>query len=395
MMLTLLATAAIAPVQGPVEVPFRIGEDAIILDATVNGKKCSFMFDTGFSGSFVLDDSINIGKPDGQVTLQDFVGSMAAPTVSIKNLKLGESSIKVDHSMSVVMQPVSHMSTSYNTHTDGIMGMESLRDFVVEINVEKRKLILHPRSMDITKRTPDNVKTFLVKMLPTGVNSIKLDVVAKNGKKMRLGFDTGNAFFATTHKDVLQRIGLWGEADAPKFMRSSWVASGPVDSWYKFMSDLTIFGVPVRQSVWSIIDLPSSSAEDDGTVGFQFLKNFNSVLDIERRRVWMENYTGKSGNDPIADIGVSIAFDPRNKRMRVYRVMPSSPAAKAGVQPGDDVLSIDGNELLDVGFRGVEKLLEGEKGTKVKLAISRGGNLQRYEIERDYLINGLPAGTGP
>ncbi|HRF58815.1 MAG TPA: PDZ domain-containing protein [Fimbriimonadaceae bacterium] len=395
-MLTLLAaTALIVTRPNPIEIPFRIGEDAIILDATVNGKKCSFMFDTGFSGSFVLDDTINIGKADGEITLQDFVGTFAAKTVKLTTLKFGDSAVPIDHTMSVVQQPLAHMSFSYNTHTDGIMGMETLQNYVVEINVEKQKMILHPRTMDITKRTPDNIKTFLVKMLPTGVNSIKLDVVAKNGKKMRLGFDTGNAFFATTHKDVLQRIGLWGENDSVKFMRSAWVASGPVDSWYKFMTELTIFGVPVRQSVWSIIDLPSSSAEDDGTVGFQFLKNFNSILDIDRRRVWMENFTGKTGNDPVADIGVSMAFDPRNKRMRVYRVMPASPGEKAGIKAGDDVLSIDGTELLDVGFRDVEKLLEGKKGSKVKLAVSRGGNLQRYEIERDYLINGLPAEIGP
>ena len=104
----------------------------------------------------------------------------------------------------------------------------------------------------------------MLKMLPIGNNSVEAEVVAPNGKKMILALDTGNAFFATTHRDVLERIGLWPANQAPKFMKSAFVASGEVASWYKKMTDLTIFGVPVKSSVWSIIDLPSSSAEGDG-----------------------------------------------------------------------------------------------------------------------------------
>lgn len=51
----LIATLLLAGAQagGRVEVPFRLGEDAIVVDAEVNGKKVSLMFDTGFGGSVV------------------------------------------------------------------------------------------------------------------------------------------------------------------------------------------------------------------------------------------------------------------------------------------------------------------------------------------------------
>lgn len=390
---TLLAATLLAPVSKPVEVPFRVGDNAIIADAIVNGKKVSCMFDTGFSGSFVLSDNVNIGEPSGQMMLRDFVGQFAASTVPIKTLKMGSVNIRPDD-MAAVQQPGQSYSLSYNTHTVGIMGMEVMRDFVLEINMERRVFIFHPQTFDITTRTPDNKRTFLVKMKPKGQNSIELKVEAKNGETMNLALDTGNAFYATTHKDVLERIGLWPQGKKPNFMGTAFVASGPVDSWYLAMQDLKIFGVSVPNSVWSIIDLPSSSSDHDGTVGFGFLKNFNTIIDLRRRRVWLENWTGKVSEPPVAAPGISAWFFPDQERFVITSVTPGSPADRAGIRRGDFLLGVDGNELLDVGGRGLQTLLEGQQGSTVKLVTSRGGVLQRYELKREYLINGeLPKTT--
>lgn len=373
--------------QSPIEVPFRIGEDAIIVDAVVNGKKVSCMFDTGFSGAFVLNDEINVGAATGTMNLQDFVGTFSAKTVACKTVKLG--SLDIDaKGMEIVQQPMAHMSFSYNTHTDGIMGLAVVNKYVTEINVEKQKFIFHPKSVDITMRTADNSKTFLAKMLPIGNNAIALTVASSSGAKFHLSLDTGNAFFATTHKDCLEREKMWDSGKDANYMRSAWVASGPVDSWYKMFRDLTIFGVPVPSSVWSIIDLPSSSAESDGTVGFGFLRNFNMTIDMERRRVWLENWTGKTGNEPTADVGISAGKAP-DGRIMIFRVTPGSPADKAGIKRGDALLDVDGIAAKDMTPREMERKFEGAVGSKVKLATSRDGNLVRHELGRAYLINGM------
>lgn len=153
------------------------------------------------------------------------------------------------------------------------------------------------------------------------------------------------------------------------------------------MKNAKIFGVPVADSTWDIIDLPSSSAEHDGTVGFGFLSNFNVTIDYARRRVWLENFTGKTGNLPEGDIGVSVAARESDKRLFVVRVAPESPAAKADIRVGDALLSVDGQEVGDWGFRRLFNLFRGERGTKVHLAMSRGGELYRVEVQRDFLVN--------
>lgn len=383
--LILLASAALP--QKSLEVPFKVGDDAIVVDAVVNGRPVSLMFDTGFSGSVVVDNSVNLGTPTGTMTLRDFVGEFQAPTIKIKTLTMGD--FKADtKDMEAVQQRRSNMSFSYNTYCVGIMGFDVIADHVTEINFEKKRFIFHPNTTDISKRVPDNKRTFLAKLLPKGADSMEIAVEANNGKKMTLALDTGNAFYATTHKEVLERVGMWPSGKEAQFMKASFVASGEVSSWDIRMKDMKIFGVPVTESIWNIIDLPSSSADHDGTVGFGFLKNFNITIDMSRRRVWLENWTGKVANEVKADLGISAFPWERNQnRVTVFRVSKGSPAEKAGVKVGDILLSIDGQELLDTDVRRIMRLMEGDKGVPAKIVLSRKGELIRMEIPRDYLVN--------
>lgn len=153
------------------------------------------------------------------------------------------------------------------------------------------------------------------------------------------------------------------------------------------MPQLSIFGVPVKSSVWDVIDLPSSSAEGDGTVGFGFLRNFDFTIDYERRRVWFERFGTGLTDEPTAETGIFAGYSDRTHNVEVFQVSPDSPAAVAGIKEGDELLSIDGVELSDYGFRRVRKMLEGPKDSTVKVAVSRDGTLYRYDLKRAYLYN--------
>ncbi|MBS1706427.1 MAG: PDZ domain-containing protein [Armatimonadetes bacterium] len=384
----LVAGLLSAPLTKTIDVPFSVTDDALIVDAVLNGKKTSYMFDTGFSGTIVLDSPIDIGKPDGTITLRDFVGEFQAETVKIKSLKLGD--LEVDAvGKTVVKQPSNRISEQYNHRCDGIMGLEVVSKYVTEINFQNKKFIFHPDSYDISSKVPDNKTTFLAKMLPLGNTSIELSVETLAGKSMVLALDTGNAFYGTTHKDVLERVGIWTPGKQPEFMKMAGVASGAVESFYMMMPEMKIFGVPVKQSVWSIIDLPSSSADHDGTIGFGFLKNFNITIDLKRRRVWLEKFTEEVGNQPEAEVGLSGAYDDQTDRILVYYVTPKGPADKAGIKRGDQILGIDGEDPGQINFRDLMKMMQGPKGSVVDLAISRDGTLMRIKVTRDFMINGM------
>ncbi|MCH7946011.1 MAG: PDZ domain-containing protein [Armatimonadetes bacterium] len=396
-MITIVAALAATLSQSPApitEVPFRIGENAIIVDVQVNGKQVSLMFDSGFGGAFVIGPHINLGEKTGKIGLQDFVGVFEADTVDVESVQFG--SLKIDgDGMAIVQLPTMDYTLSYGTHVDGIMGMEALAPYVTEINFENSKFIIHPQSHDISKFLPDRNTTFLVKMLPIGHNSIEMEVKVANGKRMVLGLDTGNAFYATTHKDVLEDVGLWGDRDKPKFVGLSQIASGVVESWSVLLNDMEIFGVPVERSVWDIIDLPSSSAEHDGTVGFGFLKNFNITFDLKRRRVWLENFTGKVADDPPAHVGIAATYSRSKERMVIVSVMPNGPAGRAGVSKGDYLVSVGDLNLRRSSYRQVRAMLSGKEGSEIEIAVSRDGELHRFKLKRELLVNSARSRNGP
>lgn len=86
---------------------------------------------------------------------------------------------------------------------------------------------------------------------------------------------------------------------------------------------------------------------------------------------------GQSGGD-TAHPGLELT---RQYYLRVIAARDGSPAAKAGLRPGDYVRSIDGQSTRDTTvFEGM-RLLRGKPGTKVKLAILRGNAAEPHEIE--------------
>ncbi len=383
--LALLHLASPAPVEAQSEWPFRIMESAIIVDSTVNGRNVACMFDTGFSGAYVLNENVNVGKATGTMTLQDFVGTLQAKTVPITSLSMGE--VKFDTTdMQVVSMPNNNYTASYGTHCDGIMGLEVVAHKVFQINFEKSKFVFYPQSYDISKFAGQPGK-HVVKMLPIGNNAIKIPVEAPNGKKLYLSLDTGNGFYTTTHKDSLERIGLWKTGVEPKFTKASWVASGPVKSWSIQLEDMNIYGIPVETSVWDIIDLPSSSAESDGTVGFGFLKHFNITIDMERRLVLLEQFSDDVTSKPVGEVGINAYYNERQQRMEIFNVTPDSPAEKAGIKRGDFLIGLDGEVIENMSPYVLSRKLDGEVGSKVNVSISRGGMLFRYDLERVPMVN--------
>ena len=84
---------------------------------------------------------------------------------------------------------------------------------------------------------------------------------------------------------------------------------------------------------------------------------------------------------------MDVYWDKSRKNYVVVHVQDSSPAAKAGIKRGDLLLSVDGDEALNIGFDRMRTKLEGKAGSKVKVAMSRRGELYRAEVERVPLVN--------
>jgi len=79
----------------------------------------------------------------------------------------------------------------------------------------------------------------------------------------------------------------------------------------------------------------------------------------------------------------------RQYYLRVIAARDGSPAAKAGLMPGDYIRAIDGQSTRDTSVYEGQRLLRGKPGTKVHLTVLRGNAAEPHEI--DLVREELPA----
>jgi carboxyl-terminal processing protease len=66
----------------------------------------------------------------------------------------------------------------------------------------------------------------------------------------------------------------------------------------------------------------------------------------------------------------------------VADVMAGAGASKAGLAPGDRILSVDGVPVTSLGFQGTLEHIRGPEGTAVRLQIRRGETDMSVVAER-------------
>ncbi len=79
-------------------------------------------------------------------------------------------------------------------------------------------------------------------------------------------------------------------------------------------------------------------------------------------------------------IGALRVGDPAS--LNVGHVYPEGPAHKAGLKHGDELVSVDGASVSGKTYEEVVKMVRGEAGADVKLAIKREGVPQEISVTR-------------
>ena len=85
--------------------------------------------------------------------------------------------------------------------------------------------------------------------------------------------------------------------------------------------------------------------------------------------------------------GVGMEVGVRDGILTIISPLSNTPAQRAGLQAGDQIIKIDGQSTVEMSVDKGIKLIRGEKGTVVQLTIAREGesDLLDFEIERDII----------
>jgi len=80
------------------------------------------------------------------------------------------------------------------------------------------------------------------------------------------------------------------------------------------------------------------------------------------------------GEDPRLELaGIGATLERRGRSaLRITAVLPGGGALEAGLAPGDEILSVEGRPISELGFAGAVDLIRGPEDTRVRLVMKRG-----------------------
>lgn len=104
---------------------------------------------------------------------------------------------------------------------------------------------------------------------------------------------------------------------------------------------------------------------------------YSSYYTEDEMKQLMEETTGN-----YCGIGVYMTIDQEAKLIKIYSVMANTPAEEVGLQAGDYIVKVEGQDMTSDDFDTIAKKIKGEENTKVKLTIRRNGVDKDYEITR-------------
>lgn len=81
-------------------------------------------------------------------------------------------------------------------------------------------------------------------------------------------------------------------------------------------------------------------------------------------------------------VGLGVWLEQADDGLRVTSVLEGSPAARAGIIPGDLVLEADGRPVAELSVGQTSELLEGPEGTSVALTLRRSDETREVRVER-------------
>ena len=108
---------------------------------------------------------------------------------------------------------------------------------------------------------------------------------------------------------------------------------------------------------------------------------YTVYMNAEEATAFDNSLTGNIGGGIGVEVGI------RNDVPTVVRVLEDNPAQKAGIQVGDIIAEVNGENTLDATLSEVVTAIRGEEGTTVQLAMIRDSDTKDFSVTRATINN--------
>lgn len=366
-----------------VQIPFELRNNLVIVPVVLNGMlPLKFVVDTGVQTGILtqkaFSDILNltyskkyiIAGPGGHGIVEAYITN---------NVSLDLPGIHgTGHALLVLNEDYLELRNYLGTDVHGIIGYELFSRFIVEINYEKKLLIVSSPQRHKVKRSYHRVPITVEDTKPYVVT----DVTLSSGETIRtkLMMDSGASHglllepqsdprIQVPVKSVSSQIGRGiGGAIMGKVGRVKSIALGD----YVLKGPIANF--PDPNSYMDSLKIGRTAR--NGTIGGEILSRFNIVFNFSREEIYLKKNSSfrKKFYYNLSGLIVKAIGSDLNT-FEIAEVRKLSTAEKADVRAGDLILSVNGIAANTLDLNQILGLISTKPGKRIRLQVNRDGEI--------------------
>ncbi|WP_020596395.1 aspartyl protease family protein [Spirosoma panaciterrae] len=366
-------------------IPFQLHSNLIVVPVRINDSDTlNFILDTGVANTIITDPAA-FSKQKLQLTRKVKIsgagegGSLTASIAIDNTLTMG--GLRASHHNLVILdEDILKLSEYVGAPVHGIFGYEVFSNFVVNVDFQRHELMImkpgkykynkhkgdrYPITIQDTKAYTDALSVF------DGEKTLPLRVVLDTGAGHALLLDRSRSTAAMPipEKSIRAQLGRGlngvingsvGRIQKIRFGRYE------MDNILASFPDSIAFGM-------KLINMP----ERQGNVGCELLRRFNVTFNYPDQYIVMKPVKRLMRESFEHDMS-GMELRARGESFRTYyvdKILDGSPAAKAGLEEGDELLFINNTSARDMTISEIYKILQKGEGREISLVARRNGQL--------------------
>ncbi|HWG29235.1 MAG TPA: aspartyl protease family protein [Steroidobacteraceae bacterium] len=359
-----------------VTVPFRLLNNHIYVMASIGGQEpIPFVFDTGATDILEASAAKRLGiAVEGALPGGGFGDQIAAfGFAKVKSVSLGGLTLP-DQVFGTQTSP--GWIAVEGAQSDGLLGYEFVKRAVLSIDYAKRTLTFTrqeafhpPKDVTAIPFTFDEHIPMVTASLDGHTGEFEIDTGSRGALIVMHPFATSNALVDKYHATRLETIGYG--------------VGGPSKALLARAGELTIGSTKITGPITELINDTSGQAaatHTAGNIGGDLLKRYTVTLDYAHQLLWLQPNELAGQAEVFDRAGVWIARA-KDGAIEIADVANDSPAAKAGIATGDEILAVNGKPARDVQLYELRDEFKGAVGTPFKLRMK-----QKQGGERDVTV---------
>jgi len=405
-----------------VTIPFKLINNLVFIPIKVNGVELNFLLDSGVEETilFSMEEKQEVSfKNVEKIKLRGLGSEDEIEGLKSTNNILETHGLKSNnHLVYIILDQNFNLSSHIGIPVNGIIGYKIFKNNIVEINYQKKKIIVHSNNEE-TRRKLD--KKF--KMIPITIERSKPYVYAtaivdsvKVPAKLLLDIGNSDAFWIFENNKI-----KLPKKNFPDFLGKGF--SGDIEGHRAKIDNFLIDDFNFKKP---IVSFPDSSSIRNvkmvpgriGSIGGEVLKRFTVVLDYADQKLYLkknskfsEPFTyNKSGitlqhnglqwvQETVHLETVKVAtsleetgyndkkggdFKYKFSLKPVYEIVnirKNSAAEKCGLQKGDIVVSINNNVPYKYSLQQINSLLKSEEDIWITLEVERNSVILKFRFK--------------